>query len=517
MPNAAARTGGSAPVETDALLALALSQPERALAMAHHVLGDQPDPRSASIARQTVGIVERDAGNTTGALRELRRAVRAARATGDDARLGDVLATLGVTLGVAGRTAAALRTLARSLELSHGVDRARVLLRRAHVLLQTGRPEPAMDDLRSALAATRRAKDELWQARCLIHRGWALTIVGDFDRARADIASAATLFTRVGQLHEAAFALNNLADLSFLEGDLPTALSLLDRAEDAFARAGPVPLHTRATRAQVLLSAGLAPEALATTEAAIQHAAPPHVEAQLLLIGALAAFETGDLERSSAWCRQARHVARGLGEPPWLARVDVLELQIRAQQGQVTMPFLRQVADLVDRQTERRAPEAIAAHLLVGQLALRAGRLELACHHLDVAARARTDRAPLSRVSGHLAVAIREATPLTDRDNPRPDRVLRACGRGLDALHEHVFALGDVELRALATSHGAAAGLGRTQPSGLPRGAHRPSSPRSRPGSCGRCSARGGRSTPGTGAHSGGRGPGSSRPGQTRG
>ena len=67
-----------------------------------------------------------------------------------------------------------------------------------------------------------------------------------------------------------------------------------------------------------------------------------------------------------------------------------------------------------------------------------------------VPARRRTGRrgTDLVRASGWLAAAL-ERELADDRGG-----VLRACGRGLDALDEHRRLLGSTELRALATGHG---------------------------------------------------------------
>ena len=87
------------------LLSLALSRPNDALVLAREVLAGDPDPQEASIARQAIGIVLREVGDVDAAVRELRRARRLARRSGSADREADVLATLGLALVFAGRTA----------------------------------------------------------------------------------------------------------------------------------------------------------------------------------------------------------------------------------------------------------------------------------------------------------------------------------------------------------------------------------------------------------------------------
>ena len=60
------------------LPALALSRPRIALALARSYAAPGADPWTLSLALQAAGIVLRDAGQTTAAIGELRRAVRAA-------------------------------------------------------------------------------------------------------------------------------------------------------------------------------------------------------------------------------------------------------------------------------------------------------------------------------------------------------------------------------------------------------------------------------------------------------
>src|SRR6266568_3691972 len=102
------RQGPPNPGETLELLALTLARPGEALATARAVLAGHPGPYDASIAHQAVGIVLREFGDLTAGIRELRTALRLARRAGSLDREADVLATLGVALIYAGRTAPGL-------------------------------------------------------------------------------------------------------------------------------------------------------------------------------------------------------------------------------------------------------------------------------------------------------------------------------------------------------------------------------------------------------------------------
>src|SRR5215472_2646723 len=98
------RDKGNLPIKPAQLLALALSRPQDALVAARSVLDGQPSAHDASLAHQAIGIVLRDHGDLSGAIAELRKGVRLARASGGPGREADVQATLGVALAWMGRS-----------------------------------------------------------------------------------------------------------------------------------------------------------------------------------------------------------------------------------------------------------------------------------------------------------------------------------------------------------------------------------------------------------------------------
>src|SRR3954453_9683067 len=95
----------------DRLLALTLSRPTEALAEADRLLTIEADGLAASVAHQARAIVFRDRGRVTEAISELRLALLLARTLAAPDRAIDVQATLGVTLALAGQTAAGLAEL----------------------------------------------------------------------------------------------------------------------------------------------------------------------------------------------------------------------------------------------------------------------------------------------------------------------------------------------------------------------------------------------------------------------
>ena len=438
---------GTADVED--LLPLALSHPDKALAMAHLVLRSTTKPGPRSVAHQAAGIVHRDAGRTSVAIGHVREALRLARRTGDPARVGDVQATFGVLLVATGRTRAGLERLHEAIPLVSGVDRARVRLRLAHALLRLGRPREALAHLEPALATTRRAGDVVWQARCLEHRGWARAALGSFAASDADAAAADALFTRAGQHFEAGWAVGNRADLALARGDLPVALTLLDEAERRFAAGGSVPPDAEETRCRVLLIAGLAPEALdRATAAAARADLAPVLRAEFLLVAAAAALALDRADEAAELATDARALFARQDRASWTTRADLVRFQARVAAGRITRSEFNRAVRLAQRLGAERSPEAPLALLLAGRLALQLGRPGLAAEPLRVAARTRHTGSSLQRATGWLAAALGYAAAGETRG------LRHACRRGLDELDEFRATFGDTELRALVTAHG---------------------------------------------------------------
>src|ERR1019366_299764 len=102
--------------------------------------------------RQAAGIVLREVGDVYAGVRELRDALRLARRTGSTGREADVLASLGVALVYAGRTADGLAAFDLAVQQSSGVLAGRVMVRRGMALWTLGRYAAALDDLRRAVS-----------------------------------------------------------------------------------------------------------------------------------------------------------------------------------------------------------------------------------------------------------------------------------------------------------------------------------------------------------------------------
>jgi tetratricopeptide (TPR) repeat protein len=441
------------PRDAAELLPLALSRPRDAVLAARSVLAGRPGAYDASLAHHAIGIVLRDHGDLPGAILELRRGVRLARASGQPEREVDVQATLGATLAWTGRSQQGLAVLDRAVEASHGGAAGRVLMRRANVLLQMGRFHEAHEDLCRALPYLRRAGDTVWEARSLTHRAEVYLGLGLPGRAGADFSRAEELFETSGQELEYAKARHNRGLAALSRGDLPEALTYFDEAEKRYDALGENIPELAIDRCSALLAAGLAGDAAAETDTALSRIPPEggiaFKRAELLFAAATAALAASNPAHARERAGQARRLFRTQGRALWEARADLVVAEARYSAGERSASLFNSVGRVTADLETSRAGDAMRAHLLAGRLALSRGRAIDADHHLERAARSRRRRPPLTRSVAWLARALQADA----HGNTRA--TLAACARGLDALDEHQMTLGATELRAYGTAHGA--------------------------------------------------------------
>jgi CHAT domain-containing protein/tetratricopeptide (TPR) repeat protein len=453
------------------LLPLALSQPADALDAASRILATSSDAAELSIAHQAAAIVLRDQGHADEAVAHGFTALRLARRV-DVARQADVLATLGIVLAFAGRTAEGLRRFDEAVPLTPPTMLARLLHRRAHVLNMLGRNDEALDQLALAIAGSHWAGDALWEGRSLNTRCDVHLALGNAEAAEADAMRAEELLSGVGQDFEAVQAVHNRGLAAHARGDVPAALALLDEAAERYGALANLRHDLVIERAQVLLAAGLTSEAqdlCAATLASTERA--PIRRAELLLTLARAALSQGETETAATSAGEAARLFASQLRAGWVDRATLLRLQAQCADEHPEMlsvtvdpqerparsasatrrrtaRLLRDATALTESMRTNHHVELPVALLLHGRIAHDAGFDDEAGQSLQAAAAARHHGPPLSRAAGWLALAL-----LADQ---RRDRraLYAACRHGLDAVDEHRSILGDIELRALASGHG---------------------------------------------------------------
>ncbi|MGA5352136.1 CHAT domain-containing protein [Streptomyces thermodiastaticus] len=435
------------------LLPMVFADPGEALARAQTLLRTGPSPLDASVAHQVIGIWQRDFGDLRLALRHLRRARALAARARSAEREADVLATLGVALVHAGRTRQGLDAFEQGVARGTGHTRARVLYRRAYVWWVLGRHREALEDVRRAVPVLRQAGDVIWTARALTLRATVHLALGAVERADADFTAAEALWDTTGQEHDKADAVESRGLAAFRRGDIPAALRLLDEAEERYAKLGTPTFMLNIRRCEVLMAAGLAPEALAEADGAIAEldrlGGQSTRKAELLLVAARAARLTEDPNTAIARAAQAVRLFTGQRRAWWETHARLVLLEARVAAGRRSGRLVADAATVAERLAAFGSPAAPEASLLAGRIALALGRSAEAERHLAVAARSRLGGPPLARITGWAAQALRARAAGSNRG------VLEACRRGLDVLDDHRMTLGASELRARATAQGA--------------------------------------------------------------
>ncbi|MGI5272002.1 CHAT domain-containing protein [Nonomuraea sp. CA-218870] len=444
-------SGAREPGDPHDVLAMVFARPKEALRAARAILAGGRGPYDSSIARQAIGILHREFGDLEAAIAELRQAVRLARRSGSPDREADVLATLGIALVHRGRTRSGLSALDSAVGRATGTTRARVLFRRAGARWILGRHREALDDLGVAAPALRRAGDTVWAARALSLRGHVQLALGGVQDADADFSVAQRMFATTMQEHDSVVAIQNRGVAAFVAGDLPTALALLDEADQGFRRLGTPMPDLVADQCAVMLAAGLAREALEQADAGLRLIARLRGQAtrraELLLLAARAALLAADPGTARERAAEARALFAGQRRGWWAEHARLILVQAGPAEG----PTPRLLADarrLAGRLEELGSPDAWQAHLLAGRAALELGRAAVADRHLAAAARARHGGPATARAGGWLAEALRAEAA------GQPRRLLRACRAGLALIEEHRLTFGSSELRALVSAQG---------------------------------------------------------------
>jgi tetratricopeptide (TPR) repeat protein len=316
-----------------------------------------------------------------------------------------------------------------------------------------GRHGEALDDLRRAVAILRRAGDSVWEARALTYRALTHLALGVAESAYADFDRAERLLTAAGQELESAYAVHNRGLVAFRTGDLPAALSHLDEAARRYRTLNVLVPDLIIDRCAVLLTAGLAHDAVREADAGINDLEEMRgrvlKRAELLLTAANSALAAGDPQTAFDRASTARRLFGGQRREWWHAHAGLTSLRARYAAGAVSVRLLANAERTAARLEFLASVEAGQAHLLAGRVALDLGRSLVAHRHLAAAARARRRGPALSRASGWLAAA------LTAEAAGDPRWLFHACRRGLAVIDEHLLTLGASELRAQATAQGA--------------------------------------------------------------
>ena len=418
------------------------------------------DHDTASVAQRALGMISIELDDAPTAVGHLRAAIATAQRGGARLRVAEARMSLAFALINQGEATEALRQARLATRRDAG-DSATLHSQHALILERLGRNDAALDAYAQGLQIVRRTGDRTTEAKLLCNRGVLHAFSGALRAADADLRASERLAEQLGLSLMAATIRQNIGWVTALRGDLPQALADLDAAEPLIAAAG----GTRHglfefERSYILLSAGLAREAMASARRAVELLEATAMGAELAearLALAEAALANGDPDGARAAAEQARRDFRRQRRPEWAALAEHVAVRAALHSSGASAELLRRARRAAaDLQAGGKHTAALNARVLVARIALALGRRAQAARELEAVSHARRDGPVTLRVGAWHAEALRRHA---EGDATGALRALRA---GLDVLESHRLSLGATELRTGATVHGnALAALGQ--------------------------------------------------------
>ncbi|WDZ85820.1 CHAT domain-containing protein [Micromonospora cathayae] len=423
--------------------------PHEAIALARQVLAGPTDPGARSTAERAIGLALRELNDLPGALRHLRRAVRAA-----DGPRTRALArmSLGYVLANAGRTTAALRAVTLALPELTGADAGRARMQRGVVLHYRGRFDEAVRDYDVAVEIAQREGDLLLEARARNNRGLLNAHRGSGREPDDDLHRAAVAFGRLGLDLAAADARWNSGIAAGQRGDVAGALRCFATVDAEYRRLAVPRPALLLDRFELLLSVPLIDEAVevaATAVTELRRRGMASDLAEALLARARAALLTGDLATATEAAAAARTRFRRQGRRTWATFARHVELRAGYARGDRSPALLAAMVRTADQLDATGWPgPALTTRIEAARLATALGRTGRAAELLAVAATSRRRGTAPRRAQGWYALALHRRL---DGDLSGATRALR---RGLAVLDGHRASLGATELRAHSGAYG---------------------------------------------------------------
>jgi len=383
----------------------------------------------------------------------LDEAVRVAQRHRLDDRLGEALVTRGAVNHELGRLPAARRDFGQAATLVPAGRSAELALQQAALHQNIGQLSEAAALYRKVLADPCSPADV--RAKVANNLGDIEARRGHTDAALAYLDEAAAVAANVGPAIVGIVA-ETKAWVTVQTGRLMEGLRLFDDAAFLWETAG-LPLGELYTEESDLLAdlRLLAEASERAHEAARQfsrHGVPlMGAEAQLRV--ARLALLAGRHSEAAAAAAVARESFRQQRRTAWSARAVVIGIEARLRGGDVAAADLvaaRRAATTLE--TLGSSLSAVDAYLTAGRVAAALGRRRPAVDNLQRASQLARRAPVLVRMKGRVAAALAAQLRRQDRS------VLQHCRAGLADLSNHRAAFASMELRALASGHGAELG-----------------------------------------------------------
>jgi CHAT domain-containing protein/tetratricopeptide (TPR) repeat protein len=410
-------------------------------------------PEALALALRAMAWAQRARLDDRSAIRLLDEACRVARRHHLDDTLAELLMSHAAVSQELGRMSAAHRDLRAAAMLVSGTRTSELDFHRAVLLQNLGRladAEAIYHRLLSDPAASARRKVHAANNLALIESergryGPALRRLGQALPAAADIGPAFV-----------AVVTQSRAWVTVQSGRFAEGLGLLADAEQVYRAAG-LPLGEHYVEyADALMELRLLPEAAEAARRAVREfsaAGVPLMAAEAQLRVAQLAMLAGDCAEAVAASTAAAAAFRRQTRAAWRARTLLVTAEARLKSGSATPADLAQARAAAQRLGTMGTPSAaVQGFLVTGRLAASLGRRGQAVASLTRAGSLARGMPVLVRLRGRISRAL--AADLRHRDQ----EALAHCRRGLSDLARHRGSLPSVELRALASGHGAELG-----------------------------------------------------------
>ena len=352
-----------------------------------------------------------------------------------------------------GRMAAAHRDLRAAAAVVSGTRIAELDFHRALLMQNTGRLAQAAEIYRRMLS------DPGVSARRAVLGGNNLALIesqqGRYGQALRRLGLALKEAAEIGPAVVAVVATSR-AWVTVQSGRFAEGLGLFEEAAKAH-RAAALPLGEHYIEyADALMELRLLPEAVSAAHQAVQEFAAagiPLMAAEAQLRVAQLALLAGDASQAIAASIAAAAAFQEQRRGAWLSRAVLVTAEARLTSGAATLADLSGARAAARRlETLGTTPTAVQGFLVTGRLAASFGRRRQAIAAMTRASSLARGAPVLVRLRGRISAAL--AARLRNRDH----EALAQCQRGLSDLARHRGGLPSVELRALASGHGAELG-----------------------------------------------------------
>ncbi len=411
-------------------------------------------PEALALALRALAWAERLRLHDRSAIRLLDEARRIARRHHLHDTLADLLMSHAAVSQELGRMTVARHDLRAAAELVTGARTFELDFQRAVLLQNTGRladaaaiyqrllSEPEAGASRKVKSASNLALIESEQGR--------------YRQALRRLGQALQAAEEVGPAVAAATA-ECRAWVTVQSGRFAEGMRLFEEAAQAL-RAANLPLGDHYHEyADALMELRLLPEAASAARRGMEEffaAGVPLMAAEAQLRVAQLAMLAGDPAEAIAASTTAAAAFRAQTRGAWRARSVLVTAEARLISGTATLTDLSEVGAAARRLGALGAiSSAVQGFLVTGRVAASLGRRRQAIAALTQAGSLARGAPVLVRLRGRLAAALSAQLRHHDRE------VLAHCRRGLSDLARHRGALPSVELRALASGHGAELGL----------------------------------------------------------